>query len=137
MASSAAAAAEQIQNLCSGTMQGKKMLIVCGHGNNGGAGAAVARRLWLAGADVSIALLVPFSKTRGNARVNFEIVRRLAETGSIESQQSGHLTFLQWTDSRRISGFADEKGRHHLILDSIFGTGLTPPLTGVFLDLIK
>src|SRR6266436_274353 len=76
MESAATAAADQIHKLFSATLQGKKILVVCGPGNNGGDGAAVARRLWLAGADVSLALLVPISKTRGNARVNFEIVRR-------------------------------------------------------------
>src|SRR5258707_1036305 len=79
MESAATAAAEEIQKLFSDTILGRKILIVCGPGNNGGDGAAVARRLWLAGADVSLVLLVPFSKTRGNAKVNFEIVRRLAE----------------------------------------------------------
>src|SRR6267142_4925884 len=74
MESAGAAAAEEIQKLFSGTTQGKKILIVCGPGNNGGDGAAVARQLWLAGAEVAVALLVPFSKTRGDARVNFEIV---------------------------------------------------------------
>jgi len=137
MESAGAAAAEEIQKLFSGTTQRKKILIVCGPGNNGGDGAAVARRLWLAGAEVAVALLVPFSKTRGDARVNFEIVRRLGETRSIENRQCGHLTLLQWTDSKRISSFGDEIRRQDVIVDAIFGTGVTRPLEGVFLDAVK
>lgn len=137
MESAATSAAEEIQKLFSGAMQGKKILIVCGPGNNGGDGAAVARRLWLAGTEVSVALLVPFSKTRGDARVNFEIVRRLAETRSTENRQRGHLTLLQWTDSKRISSYSDEIRRHDVIVDAIFGTGVTRPLEGVFLDVVK
>ncbi len=137
MESAATAAAEQIQKLFAGTLQRKKILVVCGPGNNGGDGAAVARRLLLAGADVSLALLVPISKTRGNARVNFEIVRRLGETRSKENGLCGSLTYLQWTDSRRISAFGDEIEHQDVIVDAIFGTGVTRPLEGVFLDAVK
>src|SRR3954469_1271691 len=48
-------------------------VILCGGGNNGGDGLAVARHLHNAGADVQIALTVDADKFAGDAIVNYNI----------------------------------------------------------------
>ncbi|HSE96930.1 MAG TPA: NAD(P)H-hydrate epimerase, partial [Blastocatellia bacterium] len=55
-----------------------RALIICGRGNNGGDGAALARQLYLRGASVLILLLGRVEEARGDARLNFEIVRQVA-----------------------------------------------------------
>jgi hydroxyethylthiazole kinase-like uncharacterized protein yjeF len=137
METAASCAADQIVRLFPEGIQDKRVLVICGPGNNGGDGAAVARRLWLGGADVKVVLLVPFSKTRGNARANFEIVRRLSETGHAKKGSEGRLTYAQWTEARRAAALEDEMGRKDVIVDAIFGTGVTRPLEGVFLEAVK
>src|SRR5438270_5656846 len=61
-----------------GTMSGRRALVICGKGNNGGDGAAVARLLAVKGAAVDVLLLGQVNEARGDARSNFEIVRALA-----------------------------------------------------------
>ncbi len=52
-------------------------LILCGPGNNGGDGLALARRLHNAGVRVCVALAHPPERAKGDARTNLEIVRRM------------------------------------------------------------
>lgn len=53
-----------------------RVVICCGKGNNGGDGFVMARHLENAGVDVKVLLCVPPSSLTGDARANFEIVRR-------------------------------------------------------------
>src|SRR6185295_4095525 len=64
----------------------RKALILCGKGNNGGDGAALARTMSRAGMHCSVVLFAELSATFGDARTNFESVARLAsfEAGSPE-----------------------------------------------------
>ena len=65
----------------------QKALILCGKGNNGGDGAALARAMSRAGMHCSVVLFGKLSETSGDARTNFDSVARLAsfEAGSPES----------------------------------------------------
>jgi NAD(P)H-hydrate epimerase len=54
-----------------------KALILCGKGNNGGDGFVMARHLGISGVSVQIALLASPADLTGDAKVNFEIARRL------------------------------------------------------------
>src|SRR6476620_517223 len=56
-----------------------KVSVLCGKGNNGGDGAAIARILWSQGSDVDVVLFGRISETSGDARVNFEILKELSE----------------------------------------------------------
>ena len=49
----------------------RRVRILCGRGNNGGDGAALARALWLAGARTNVVLFGRVEETRGDARTNF------------------------------------------------------------------
>jgi NAD(P)H-hydrate epimerase len=85
---------------------GKKALILCGGGNNGGDGLAVARHLQNRGVDVHIGLTIPPEKYRGDALINWNILRAMA------------LPFSSITPDAISQSPAD------LIIDAIFGTGL-------------
>jgi NAD(P)H-hydrate epimerase len=73
----------------------RKALILCGKGNNGGDGAALARAMSRAGMHCSVVLFGKLAETSGDARTNFESVARLAsfEAGSPESPPP--ITFIE------------------------------------------
>lgn len=85
---------------------GKKALILCGGGNNGGDGLAVARHLHNRGVDVHIGLTISPEKYHGDALINWNIVRAM------------NLPFSAITAGEIAKSPAD------LIIDAIFGTGL-------------
>jgi hydroxyethylthiazole kinase-like uncharacterized protein yjeF len=115
----------------------KKSLILCGKGNNGGDGAALARALARAGMHCSVVLFGKVSDTSGDARTNFESVSRLAsfEAGSPESPAP--LTFIECESVNDWEQIAKPRRAYDVIVDALFGTGLTRPLEGVFLKVIE
>jgi ADP-dependent NAD(P)H-hydrate dehydratase / NAD(P)H-hydrate epimerase len=117
-----------------------RVLILCGRGNNGGDGAALARILWTAGAAVEILLFGRAEETRGDARTNFEIVGRLAA-----ADDSRRLSFLEcpgdggrhWQRTRtQLTEIEQGIAAYDLIVDALFGTGLSRPLEGVFREVV-
>jgi len=62
----------------------RKALILCGKGNNGGDGAALARAMSRAGMHCSVVLFGKLSETFGDARTNFDALARLAASVSPE-----------------------------------------------------
>ena len=105
--------AEQIETL----YPGEPVTLICGPGNNGGDGFVIARILFLMGRDV-IALVLPHETSiKGEAGANFEILKNL-DLPIIHLNPSQPLE-PEWM-----------KGR--LIVDCIFGTGISRPLTGTY-----
>ncbi|HWW74731.1 MAG TPA: NAD(P)H-hydrate dehydratase, partial [Pyrinomonadaceae bacterium] len=100
-------------------------------GNNGGDGAALARVLWTAGARADVLLFGRVEETKGDARANFEIVRRLAGFDAGSARLPSPLSFVECRD---IPAWEAASARHgyDVIVDALFGTGLTRPLEGVF-----
>src|SRR5213593_217988 len=78
MENAAAATARVIVATLSGELADKSVLVLCGRGNNGGDGAATARLLAHAGANVSGILFGKVEQTRDDARTNFEALASLA-----------------------------------------------------------
>ncbi|HWF88896.1 MAG TPA: NAD(P)H-hydrate dehydratase [Pyrinomonadaceae bacterium] len=115
----------------------RKALILCGKGNNGGDGAALARAMSRAGMHCSVVLFGKLSETSGDARTNFESAARLAsfEAGSPESPPP--LTFIECESVAAWEQIAKPRRAYDLIVDALFGTGLTRPLEGVFLKVIE
>ncbi|HEX8847399.1 MAG TPA: NAD(P)H-hydrate dehydratase [Pyrinomonadaceae bacterium] len=137
MEEAAGACAQSIAALFSGDLQGKRVRLLCGRGNNGGDGAALARQLWLRGARPEVVLFASFEETKGDARTNFEIARRLS------SFEAGSHTLpppLVLIECETVAEWEEIAGTHHnydLIVDALFGTGLTRPLEGVYLKVIE
>ena len=93
------------------------VLAVCGFGNNGADGIAAARILHLWGIPVSI--LLP----GGEGRKSPEFEAQLLTAQKLGIPVDTAEEFIP--------------GRSSLILDALFGVGLSRPVTGTFLDLIR
>src|SRR5713101_8824150 len=63
-----------------GDVAGKHALVICGRGNNGGDGAAIARLLHNKGAAVDVLLLGRVQDSSGDAKTNFEAALEIAST---------------------------------------------------------
>lgn len=129
MENAAHAVARVITEKLGGSVKGKRILILCGKGNNGGDGAALARMLWKAGAVVRVELHGKIEETKGDARVNFDAAKsldtrhrpKLNEEFYFDDWNTGRHS--DWTNT---SGF--ELPHYDLIVDCVFGTGLRSSL---------
>jgi len=117
-----------IDSHLSGSLTGKKILVLCGPGNNGGDGAALAQELLRAGSLIDVVLLGSFAKTTGDARANFEIVRELARSRAPTTP----VRFLESHSASDWEEIASQTSNFDIIVDALFGTGLSRPLEGVF-----
>jgi NAD(P)H-hydrate epimerase len=132
MESAANASARQIAARLSQDLHLKTVQILCGRGNNGGDGAALARSLWMAGARVDVVLFGCVEETTGDALANFEIVRRLASFAAGSSDYPPPLSFTECRDISAWEIIARARHGYDVIVDALFGTGLTRPLEGVY-----
>ncbi len=120
MENAAHAAARVITEKLGGSVKGKSFLILCGKGNNGGDGAALARILWTQGAFVIVNLFGGITETKGDANINFEICKKL----DIDNQK--FLPAILFQEYEDLSEWQKQKlNDYDLIIDAIFGTGLT------------
>lgn len=94
--------------------------IVCGVGNNGGDGLAVARHLIVEDKNVDIFVLGNLDKASKDFTTNYNILINLG----VEIQQ-----ITREEDLKRISKSLDNS---QMTIDSIFGTGLTRNVEGLF-----
>lgn len=134
MENAAHAASRVIVEKMGGSVEEKSILILCGKGNNGGDGAALGRILWQQGADVEVCLFGVVEDTKDEARTNFDILKRITEAEGFELSQSDlafeEITGLEeWLDYDSLNFHADDPD---VIVDALFGTGLSRPLDGVF-----
>ena len=106
---------------------GSKVCVFCGPGNNGGDGLVIARYLKNAGVDVAIALCGPVSKIKDDAEVNYKITRKMEIKITEFESASANI-------EKEIGIFA---GGSELIVDAIFGTGLTGVLRADFIRIIN
>lgn len=126
MENAAHASAQIILEKFNGSVKGKTVLVLCGKGNNGGDGAALARILWSFGADVEVYLFGKIEETNGDARTNFEIVKNLPfhfEEVSLNDY---------WVHA---TGF--EIPNYNILIDALFGTGLSRTIDSLFSPVIQ
>ena len=137
MEAASAACMDAIRTRLNGRLADRKALILCGKGNNGGDGAALARAMSREGMHSSVVLFGKVADTSGDARTNFESIARLAsfEAGSPESPPP--LTFVECESVAAWEQIAKPRHAYDVIVDALFGTGLTRPLEGVFLKVIE
>src|SRR5688572_25796202 len=134
MENAAHAVARVIVEKLGGSVKGKSILVLCGKGNNGGDGAALARVLWQLGAFVEVALFGRVQETKGDARINFDFLIRerteFPQDAEIiwEKIDDGRITFFELDDGehfrKRFRPWRDPV----VVVDAIFGTGLTRPV---------
>jgi len=136
MENAAQAAARVICQRLGGSVDGSSILVLCGKGNNGGDGAALARILWTQGANVEVCVIGMVSATIGDARTNFEILRKIADRETFEIDQADLAleeisSIEEWIEYDSLNFQADDPD---VIVDALFGTGLTHPLEGVYAE---
>ncbi len=102
----------------------KKVLVVCGKGNNGGDGFVIARHLFLKSVNLQIILLGTVKSLQGEARTNADSARKL------------NIPLLEMTQAN--SSQLSHALRHsQVIVDAIFGTGLTRKVDGLTASVIR
>jgi len=132
MQSAAAACFSAISDHFDGQLAGKRAQLLCGPGNNGGDGAALAALLFEAGARCDVVLFGRVEDTTGDARTNFDLLRnKIAEpresgAGAATLNLSECPTEAGWRD------LSSSSTDYDVIVDALFGTGLSRPLAGVF-----
>jgi ADP-dependent NAD(P)H-hydrate dehydratase / NAD(P)H-hydrate epimerase len=100
---------------------GKRFVVLCGGGNNGGDGFVVARKIHSVGGAVKVFLLGNPKSYRGAAKLNLGIITRLPiEVRRIDSAESVRQD-LNHCDA---------------IVDAIFGTGLARNVEGLYREVI-
>ncbi len=139
MENAALSAAQVIAARFTEGLTGKNALILCGTGNNGGDGAALARHLCLLGATIDVVIIGALAKSKGDAALNFAAVARLAEaaehdTGPLFSHCEGALRLIECATIADWELFAFHElpgSTVDIVVDALFGTGLTRPLEGL------
>src|SRR5512147_95266 len=114
MENAAAAIASEMERFFDG-LEGVRVGIVCGKGNNGGDGLALARRLRIRGVPVRVALLAPFAAFKNEAKLNLAILRRTDVDIVPNASQNAIAEIVEWSD---------------VLVDAMLGVGLSSPLTG-------
>jgi hydroxyethylthiazole kinase-like uncharacterized protein yjeF len=106
-----------------GTLDGKRIVIAAGKGNNGGDGLVLARLLRQHACPVETYLAADGTTLRGLVQEQWQ---RLREAGGTS------FDCTDWTPDqfRRAAAGAD------LIVDALLGTGLTAPVEGAYAELI-
>jgi NAD(P)H-hydrate epimerase len=97
----------------------RRVVVACGPGNNGGDGLAAARMLARNGLSVSVFTLRDPESYRGAAATN---ARRAREAG---------LTPARIAGPRGVGAFRRALDDADGVIDALFGTGLSRPLSGV------
>jgi NAD(P)H-hydrate epimerase len=135
MENAAAATARAVAERTWGGVAGKSILVLCGSGNNGGDGAATARLLALAGAKVDVVLLGRIEDTRGDARTNLENVKNPVSGASVKFFEC--RSDDEWK-ALRVNELEDSEAKPYtVVVDALFGTGLTRPLGGVHREAVR
>jgi NAD(P)H-hydrate epimerase len=100
----------------------RRIVVLCGKGNNGGDGFVAARKLHEAGKQVRVLLLASAGELKGDAAA------MLARLG-VAPEEIHNSHELEAQVQRRFQGA-------QLILDALLGTGFRPPVSGLYADAI-
>ena len=106
-----------------GPVAGKKFVILCGKGNNGGDGFVIARLLRRKRARVHVLLLTPAIELSRDAKAMYQRFHRMAGPSSVSRPADANAIQQRLTAS-------------DILIDAIFGTGLSNPVTGLYRDAI-
>ncbi|MDY6878620.1 MAG: NAD(P)H-hydrate dehydratase [Thermodesulfobacteriota bacterium] len=102
-------------------MKDRRFVVFCGVGNNGGDGFVIARKIHSNGGDVTVFILGDRKKFKGAAKANLDILSGLpVRIEQVTSSQSIRSSLVH----------------SDVIVDAIFGTGLTREVGGLYRDII-
>lgn len=104
----------------------KNVLILCGHGNNGGDGFAIARHIVNRGSDIQVIFIGKKNKLSNDAKINYEIL------STFEKELSSLKIISTSLPSKLRIGKSFD-----LIIDALLGTGLNSPLRDSYLKSVE
>lgn len=104
-----------------------KVCIFCGTGNNGGDGYVIARHMLNSGFSVTIVIVGDRNKIKGEAKVNLDVLESMGQMIEQMNLTDGNIAERVKT----LTAGAD------MIVDSLFGTGLSGQLRDEYNQLIK
>jgi hydroxyethylthiazole kinase-like uncharacterized protein yjeF len=102
-------------------IRGRKFVVFCGIGNNGGDGFVIARKIHSNGGTVKVFIAGDQENFQGSARMNLDIISRMP------------IEIRQVDDPGSVKS---EVLHCDCIVDAIFGTGLTRAVEGIHKDII-
>ncbi|MCB2187382.1 MAG: NAD(P)H-hydrate dehydratase [Deltaproteobacteria bacterium] len=97
-----------------------RVAVLCGRGNNGGDGLAMARILVAREVEVVVYLLTKKDKLSGDAATNLAVAEA---TG---------VPVVEVPDETAFLGLVEEMASYDLYVDALLGTGLNSPVQGVY-----
>lgn len=103
----------------------KSFTIICGTGNNGGDGLAIARMLFLLGLKVDLYIIGDLNKTTKDFNVNLNIINNIK------------LSYTNITEQTYLLNLKDSVKKSDLVIDAIFGIGLDRDIVGIHYDVIE
>ncbi len=104
-------------------VEGSEVVVIAGSGNNGGDGFCAAKHIANSGAKIKVILVQEEEKIRGDALVNYQIIRKMK------------IPIFRVDSPSELRKILPQKG---IIIDSIFGTGLAREIEDKFLlEVIK
>ena len=107
-----------------GPIDGKRVTIVCGKGNNGGDGLVVARLLRRLRASVTVVMLASPAELSRDATTMYRRWLRVggaSATNRLQSFEQGQALFT----------------KSDVLVDALFGTGLSAPLAGIHREAVR
>jgi NAD(P)H-hydrate epimerase len=116
MENAASAIASEMERFLDG-LEGVKVGILCGKGNNGGDGLALARRLRVRGIPVRVALLAPFASLAGEAKLNLSILRKTDVEILPNATPRAIAEIIDWSD---------------VLVDALLGVGISSLIKGTY-----
>lgn len=118
--------AELIKEKLAGVTE-PKVCIFCGTGNNGGDGYVITRHLLNSGFRVTVVLCGDREKIKGDAKINLDILQRLGRP----------IEQLRMAESDIAAQVEAHTRNADMIVDALFGTGLSGPLRGPYKQVVE
>ncbi len=120
------ACVRELKNAFPTGLKDKRVLCIAGKGNNGGDAIVVARQLRSMGVDTKLLLLADPENYRGDAKFQVEIIKNYPLEVSV----------IKKDDVNAILKVEKLLEQSDIVVDGIFGTGLSKPVTGFYADVI-
>ena len=103
----------------------RQALVLVYKGNNGGDGLVAARHLLAAGIAVKVFALCPFSSFKAEPAENLQILKKLG------------IQIIEVNGPAGLNRLKQELSKCQLLVDAVFGVGLSAPIKGLLAQAIK
>ena len=116
---------------------GARILIAVGNGNNGGDGAALARLFYLQGHRVTVLVSGNAEKYSSALKSQMEILERYRSEAEKRESADGRRALYIVTDVLWQAKDGQEREDYDLVVDALFGIGLSRPVDGLYREKIQ